>query len=145
MLNSRFIGRKRVGGRPVGRKHVARPARLLCVLAVSFASIAALVPAAATATSKSKLISEAKASMAAETKAEEKDRIIPYKQSAVFTVNCSVSRGHVLCREHVGPKRCVNGKPWMELSDIFPVIKGRVGLSLTDGALVVTSVYCKAG
>ncbi len=81
--------------------------------------------------------------MAAETKAEEKDHILRYKQSTVFTDNCNVTRGHVLCREHAGPQRCVKGKPWTQISDIFPVIKGRVGLSLTDGALIITSVYCK--
>lgn len=128
--------------RPPGRGNaVRRPARLLCTLAVSSASIAALVPAAATATSNAKLISEAKLSMRVETKAEEKQHLIPYKQSAVFTVSCRNARGHVLCREHSGPERCVKGKPWRQLSDIYPVIKGRVGDSLTGG-LVVTSVYC---
>jgi hypothetical protein len=109
---------------------------------VSFAAIAALVPAAATATSNAKLISEAKTAMTTETKAEEKLHILRYKQSAVFTDSCSVAQERVLCREHSGPESCVNGKPWTEISDIFPVIKGRVGESLTDGALIVTSVYC---
>ena len=137
--------RRLIGGGNVVRN--SQPARLLCALAVSFASIAALVPAVATATSNAKLISEAKAGMAVETKAEEKEHILRYKQSTVFTVNCSVARGRVLCREHAGPQRCVKGKPWTQISDIFPVIKGRVGESLTDGALIVTSIYCskKAG
>ncbi len=101
---------------------------------MSFAAFAALLPAAATATSNAKLISEAKVSMRVETKAEEKQHLIPYKQSTVFIVRCSVKRGHVLCREHSGPQRCVNGKPWTQLSDIYPVIKGHVGLSLFGGA-----------
>lgn len=120
---------------------ISRPARLLCILAVSFASIAALAPAAATATTNAKLFTEAKAAMKIETRAEEKLHIIPYKQSAVFTVSCSRSRDHITCREHTGPTKCARRKPLTVLSDIFPIIKGRVGLSLL-GALVVSSVYC---
>lgn len=118
-----------------------RPARLLCTLAASFVLIAVLVPAGASATSKAKLISEAKHAMAVETKVEEKKHLIRYKQSTVFNVSCKVAGDRVLCHEHAGPERCVNGKPWTEISDFFPVIKGRVGLSLV-GALVVSSVYC---
>jgi hypothetical protein len=134
------IHKPQAGQRNVGRR--SRAPRAICILAASFAALALLVPAAATATSKSKLISEAKVSMRVETKSYETHHLIPYKQSATFIVNCSVTGNRVLCREHHGPERCVNGKPWTQLSDIFPVIKGRVGLSLTGG-LIISSVYCR--
>jgi hypothetical protein len=120
-----------------------RASRLLCGLAASFAAVALLVPAAATATSKSKLISEAKHSMHVETQIEEKQHLVPFSKSAVFAVSCKVSGDRVLCSEHSGSQKCVSSsKPVTELSDIFPVIKGRVGLSL-DFGLTVSSVYCK--
>ena len=121
---------------------VSRPVRLLCTLAVSFASIAALVPAAATANSNAKLISEGKLAMRVETKQEEKEHLIPFKQSAVFIIGCKVHGNRVLCSEHSGPEKCVKGKPWMDISDLFPVIKGRIGESLNFG-LTVTSIYCR--
>jgi hypothetical protein len=109
---------------------------------VSFASIAALVPAAATASSNAKLISEGKLAMRVETKQEEKQHLIPFKQSAVFVVGCKVNGDRVLCTEHSGPEKCVKGKPWTNISDLFPVIKGRIGESLNFG-LTVTNIYCK--
>jgi hypothetical protein len=116
--------------------------RVLCSVAASVAALALVVPAAATATSKSKLIAEAKLSMRVETKSYETNHLIPYKRSTSFVLSCGTISGHrILCREHHGPKRCVNGKPWTQLSDIFPVIKGTVGLSL-DGGLTTSSVYC---
>jgi hypothetical protein len=108
---------------------------------MSLASIAALAPAAATATSNAKLFDQAKAAMKVETRAEEKLHIIPYKRSAVFTISCSRTLDRIRCREHTGPARCAKGKPLTELTDIYPIIKGRVGLSLF-GALVVSSAYC---
>ena len=108
---------------------------------MSFAAIAALAPVAATATSNAKLFAEAKASMKIETRAEEKLHIIPYKRSAVFTVSCSRTLDRIKCREHTGPTKCAKHKPLTELADIFPIIKGRVGLSLF-GSLVVSIVYC---
>ena len=137
-----------VGGwnrrRAVGRGNtvrIPRPARLLCTVAVTFTAIAALVPAAATATSRAKLISEAKLSMRVETKQEEKQHLIPYGKSAVFVVSCKVNGDRVLCDEHTGAEKCVNHKAWTEISDIFPVIKGRVGESLNFG-LTISKVYC---
>jgi hypothetical protein len=116
--------------------------RVLCSVAASCAALALLVPAVATATSRSKLISEAKLSMRVETKSFVAHHLIPYKTSTTFVVHCTImAGGHILCREHHGPARCVNGKPWTQLSDIFPVIKGRVGLSL-DGGPTASSVYC---
>jgi hypothetical protein len=108
---------------------------------VSFASIAALVPAAATATSNAKLISEAKVSMRLETKAEEKHHLIPYRQSTAFTISCSKDLDHIRCTEHTGPASCVKGKRLTKLTDIYAVIKGRVGVSLIGG-LIVSTVYC---
>jgi hypothetical protein len=139
-MRGEWIHKRQAGRGNFGRG--SRAVRVLCGLAASFAAIALLLPAAATATSKSKLISEAKVSMRVETKGDETDHLISYKQSATFIVNCRVTGNRVLCREHHGPERCVNGKPWTQLSDIFPVIKGRVGLSL-DGGLIISSVYCK--
>ena len=132
--------RRRVGVRG-GAVGVSRPARLLCTVAVAFAAIAALAPVAATASSNAKLFAEAKASMKIETRAEEKLHIIPYKKSAVFTVSCSRIQDRIKCREHTGPTKCAKGKPLMQLADIYPIIKGRVGLSLF-GSLVVSIVYC---
>ncbi len=108
---------------------------------MSFASIAALAPAAATATSNAKLFTEAKAYMRVETKAEEKQHIIPYKQSTVFAISCSRTLDRIKCREHTGPTKCAKHKPLTQLTDIYPIIKGRVGLSLF-GSLVVSIVYC---
>ncbi len=140
MMRSRWNHSRQAGRRNPGRG--SRHLRILCSLVASFAALALLVPVAAMATSKSKLISEAKLSMRVETKSYETNHLIPYKQSDTFIVNCATITGHrILCREHHGPDRCVNGKPWTQLSDIFPIIKGRVGLSL-DGGLTTSSVYC---
>jgi hypothetical protein len=100
-----------------------------------------LAPVAANANSNAKLFAEAKASMNTETKAEEKLHIIHYKKSAVFTVSCSRLENRIKCEEHTGPARCAKHKPLTELTDIYPIIKGRVGVSLF-GALVVSFVYC---
>jgi hypothetical protein len=108
---------------------------------VSFAAIAAVAPVAATATSNAKLFAEAKASMRIETRAEEKLHIIPYKRSAVFAVSCSRTLDRIKCREHTGPAKCAKHKPLTQLTDIYPIIKGRVGYSLF-GSLVVSIVYC---
>jgi hypothetical protein len=123
-------------------RHSGRARRVLCSVAASCALLALLVPAAATATSRSKLISEAKLSMRVETKSFEAHHLIPYKTSTTFVIHCApMAGGHIICREHHGPARCVNGKPWTQFSDIFPVIKGRVGDSL-DGGPTASSVYC---
>lgn len=100
-----------------------------------------LAPVAADANSNAKLFAEAKASMNAETKVEEKLHIIRYKKSAVFKVSCSRLQDRIKCEEHTGPTRCARHKPLTELTDIYPIIKGRVGVSLF-GALVVSVVYC---
>ena len=127
---------------PIFIRHRGRARRVLCIVAASCAALALLVPAVAIATSRSKLISEAKLSMRVETKSFEAHHLIPYKQSTTFVIHCqTVTGGHILCREHHGPARCVNGKPWTQFSDIFPVIKGRVGDSL-DGGPIASSVYC---
>lgn len=139
-MSGRRTHKRQIGHRSVARG--SRAPRLLCSLALSFAAIAFVVPAAATATSKSKLISEAKYSMHVETRTEEKQHLVPFNKSAVFTVGCKVTGDRVLCSEHSGPQTCVKGsKPVTELSDIFPVIKGKVGESLNFG-LTVSSVYC---
>jgi hypothetical protein len=123
-------------------RHRGRARHVLCSVAASCTALALLVPAVATATSRSKLISEAKLSMRVETKSFEAHHLIPYKTSTTFVVHCAImAGGHILCREHHGPARCVNGKPWTQFSDIFPVIKGRVGDSL-DGGPTASSVYC---
>jgi hypothetical protein len=105
-------------------------------MAVAFA-------APATATSKPALIAQAKVIMQKETAIDEKDRIIPYKAGTKFVITCAFGPdGNIHCSEHAGPERCVNGRPWIVLSDIFPVIKGRVGESLAYG-LVPTDNYCR--
>jgi hypothetical protein len=134
-----WVPQRQAGQRNAGR---ARALRVLCSVAASCAALALLVPAVATATSKSKLISEAKLSMRVETKSFEKHHLIPYKTSTTYVIHCTTQAGsHIICREHHGPARCVNGKPWTQFSDIFPVIKGRVGDSL-DGGPTASSVYC---
>lgn len=81
--------------------------------------------------------------MQRETVAAEKHHTIPFKSGTKFTVNCALKGSTaILCSEHAGPEKCVNGKPWILVSDLFAVIKGKVGQSITVG-LSVTSVSCK--
>jgi hypothetical protein len=128
--------------RTTGQWKATCGARVLCVLAASLTTIALAIPATAGATSNAKLISQAKLAMRVETASDEKNRIISDKPSTKFTVNCSITGARILCSEHSGPEACVKGKPWMKLSDLFPIIKGRVGESLAYG-LTITDVYCK--
>jgi hypothetical protein len=140
MMRGGWNHKRQAGQRNPG--HGSRRLGILCSLVASFAALALLVPGAAMATSKSKLISEAKLSMRVETKSFEARHLIPYSGSTTFIVNCTTIAGsRIRCREHHGPARCVNSKPWTELTDIFPVIKGRVGVSL-DGGPITSSVYC---
>jgi hypothetical protein len=139
MPMSRFMssGGERLRTRQAGQWKSSRGPRVLCVLAAGLTTIALAVPATAGATSKAKLISEAKLSMRVE-----KDHIISFAPGAKFVVGCSVTGARILCTEHTGPEACVKSKYWTKLSDLFPIIKGRVGESLAYG-LTITDVYCK--
>lgn len=118
-----------------------RGALAVCGLAACVGAIAFAAPAGAT--SKPALIAQAKVVLAQETTFDETHGIIPFKKGTKFVVACSFGPdGNIHCTEHAGPERCVNGKPWLLLSDIFPVIHGRVGGSLAYG-LVPTDNYCK--
>jgi hypothetical protein len=113
----------------------------LCGILTSIAAVVFAAPAGAT--SKPKLIAQAKMIMHKETASDEADRIIPYKVGTKFVVACKFGPdGNIHCNEHTGQERCVKGRPWLTLSDIFPVIDGRVGGSLAYG-LVATDNYCR--
>lgn len=119
----------------------ARGPLAVCGLVACVGAVAFAAPAAAT--SKQTLIAQAKVIMQKETASDETDRIIPYKSGTKFVVTCAFGPdGNIHCREHTGPERCIKGKPWITLSDIFPVIDGRVGQSLAYG-LVPTDNYCR--
>jgi hypothetical protein len=113
----------------------------LCGLSAYVAAFAFAAPAGAT--SKPALIAQAKVVMQKETAFDESHRIIPFKVGTKFVISCSFGPDrNIHCTEHTGPERCVNGRPWVLLSDIFPVIDGKVGSSLAYG-LVPTDNYCK--
>jgi hypothetical protein len=124
---------------------IRRARRSLAVGALTTGLAAALAAAALTtsaeATSNSALFAQAKAGMQREDAAAEKHHTIPFKSGTKFTINCGFKGVNILCTEHAGPEKCVKGKPWILLSDLFPVIKGRVGESLTYD-LTWTAHYC---
>jgi hypothetical protein len=116
-------------------------------LAASLAATAVVAPAlfafvspAAAATNAS-LLAQAKVAMQQTDAIEEAHRTIPFKKGTSFTIACGVRGTNVLCTEHSGPERCVNNKPWIMLTDEFPIIKGKLGESLTFG-LTWTYIYC---
>ena len=109
--------------------------------AASLTTVALVAPA--TAAAKESLLSQAKASMAVETASDESHHIIPFRAGTKFTVSCGFRGVNIACSEHTGAEKCVGGRPWYLLSDIFPVIDGKVGESLAYG-LTVTSNYCRA-
>ncbi len=114
---------------------------VVCGLVACIATMAFAAPAGAT--SKPALIAQAKVAMQKETASDEADRIIPYKAGTKFLITCAFGPdGNIHCNEHSGPEKCVKGKPWLLLSDIFPIVNGRVGESL-DYGLVPTSNYCR--
>jgi len=109
-------------------------------MAASLAVIALAAPAAAQAVPS--LLNQGKTAMQQANAQEEKQHLIPFKAGTKFTITCKHQGTNILCSEHAGQERCVKGRPWLLLSDLFPVIKGRIGQSLTYG-LLRTSVYCK--
>lgn len=137
-----------IGGE-VGRARERRPPKAGCGrrssaiggLAAVLAATAFVVPAQAT--TNAALFAQAKAGMQREDATAEAHHTIPFKSGTKFTISCGFHGRNILCTEHAGPQRCVNGKPWVMLTDLFPVINGRVGQSLTFG-LTVTSNYCKS-
>jgi hypothetical protein len=125
---------RKAGGR--GRGSLAVGGLAACLAAAAF-----VAPAGAAATPT--LIAQAKAGMQREDVTAEAHHTIPFKSGTKFTIACGFhGRNVLLCTEHAGPEQCINGRPWVLLSDLFPVIKGRVGRSLTFG-LTVTSNYCR--
>jgi hypothetical protein len=120
----------------------ARSSLALGALAASLATATLVAPAAAA--TKPALLAQAKAGVQQTNAIEEKHHTIPFKSGTKFTISCGFQGEDILCTEHAGPEQCVKGRPWSLLSDLFPVIKGRVGESLTFG-LTVTTNYCKAG
>jgi hypothetical protein len=133
------------GSRWVRAQHaLARRGRgALAVFGLAACIAMAAFTAPATATSKQTLIGQAKVIMGKETAADEAHHIIPYKAGTKFVVACAFGPdGNIHCNEHAGPERCVKGRPWITLSDIFPVIDGSVGQSLAYG-LVPTDNYCR--
>jgi hypothetical protein len=127
------------GPRKAGRR--GRSGLAVRGLAAGLAAAAVVAPAVAAA--KPTLIAQAAAGMQREDVAAEAHHTIPFKSGTRFTIACGFRGQNILCTEHAGPTRCIKGRPWIMLSDLFPVINGRVGLSLTFG-LTVTSNYCKS-
>ena len=81
--------------------------------------------------------------MQKETAFDESHHIVDFKRGTKFVIDCGFEKdGNIHCNEYTGPQRCVNGKPWILLSDIFPVIHGKVGQSLEYG-LTITDNYCR--
>jgi len=137
------------GGKRTRERHAAplkagraRSSLALGALAASLAAAAFVVPAEAA--TKPALLAEAKAGVQKTDVIEEKNHTIPFKSGTKFMITCGFQGENILCTEHAGPEQCVKGRPWILLSDLFPVIKGRVGESLTFGVTVTTN-YCKAG
>jgi hypothetical protein len=100
----------------------------------------ALVSPAAAATKPSLLVQAAAAVVQTDAK-EEADHTIPFKKGTKFAITCTARGTNIACSEHSGPERCVNKQPWILLTDVFPVINGRLGESLTYG-LTWTYLYC---
>jgi hypothetical protein len=121
----------------VGRRRGLLTARLL---PAGVAAALLLVPA--TAGAELSLIGQAQRNVRIETAFDESHGIIPFKHGTKFTIACSFDGKNIRCTEHSGPERCINGRPWILLIDIFPIIKGHVGESLNYG-LVQTDNYCK--
>jgi hypothetical protein len=111
-------------------------------LAATIAAAALVTPAQAA--SKAALLAQAKAGMVREDASAEKHHTIPFKAGTKFTISCRFQGVNILCTEHSGPEQCVKGKPWILLSDLFPVINGKVGESLTYD-LTWTAHYCTSG
>jgi len=131
--------RRRKSGRVRSSLAVRVFAASLAATVVSPAVFAFVSPAAA-ATSQSLLV-QAKAAVQQTDATEEAHKTIPFKRGTNFTITCGVRGTNVLCTEHSGPERCVNNKPWIMLTDEFPIIKGKLGESLTYG-LTWTYIYC---
>jgi hypothetical protein len=110
-------------------------------LAAGLTAFALVAPA--TAAAGPSLIAQARTNMQRETAFDEAHHILSFKRGTKFMIACSVRGQNVLCTEHTGSERCVGGRPWLLLSDIFPIIHGRVGQSLAFG-LTITSNYCRA-
>ena len=135
----------RAGGQP--RERLSRRRKAVRGLAASLAAATLVSPAAfafvspAAAATKASLFAQAVAAMHQTDATEEAHNTIPFKRGTKFTVACAVRGTNVLCTEHSGPERCVSSKPWILLTDVFPIIKGRLGESLTYG-LSWTYLYC---
>ncbi len=127
---------------PGPRRTRGRRSFAVGALAVSLSAAALVVPAAAA--TKSALLAQAAAGVQKTNVLEEARHLIPFKSGTKFTITCAFQGDDIRCTEHAGPEQCVKGKPWILLSDLFPVIHGRVGESLTFG-LTVTTNYCKPG
>jgi hypothetical protein len=136
----------RAGERPTcarqpGQRDAPRGRSSLAVRGLAAALAAAALIAPASAAAKPSLIAQAKTAMQRENAVEESHHEIPFKRGTKFTIACGVKGQDILCQEHAGPEQCVNGRPWVRLSGIFPIIGDRIGSSLTI-ALVQTDEYC---
>jgi hypothetical protein len=135
---------ERTRERQPGPRKAGRGRSSLALRGLAAGLVAAALVAPAEAAAKPTLIAQATAGMQREDVAAEAHHTIPFKSGTKFTIACGFhGQNIILCSEHAGLERCSNGRPWVLLSDLFPVIKGRVGQSLTFG-LTVTSNYCKS-
>ena len=148
---STSIGRvgAKTRARQPGRRKASHGRSSLAVrgLAATLAAAAVVSPAVAfvspaAAATKSSLLAQGKAAMLQTNATEESHHTIPFKRGTNFTIACALQGTNVvLCREHSGPERCVGSRPWILLTDLFPIIHGRLGESLTAG-LTWTYDYC---
>jgi hypothetical protein len=126
--------------RQSGQRRVRRGTRSLAVrgLAATVAAAALVAPAAAAAGPS--LIAQAKAAVQRQNALDEARHIIPFKRGTKFTITCAIKGDNVLCKEHAGPEQCINGRPWILLSDEFVI----VGHQIRGGTLglVLTYNYC---
>ena len=134
---------ERTRERQPGPRKAGRGRSSLALRGLAAGLVAAAVVAPAEAATTPTLIAQAKAGMQREDATAEAHHTIPFKSGTKFTIACAFQRQDILCTEHAGPERCINGRPWVLLSDLFAVIKARVGQSLTFG-LTVTSNYCRS-
>ena len=134
----RRMRERQPGQRDAGRRHGSLASR---GIAAGLAAAALVAPAAAGA--KPSLVAQAKATMQRQDTRGEARHKIPFKRGTNFTIACRVRGQYILCREHAGPGRCTSGRPWVALSESWPIVHGRLGLSTSNG-LTVTLVYCPA-
>jgi hypothetical protein len=133
----------RTGGRGLGPRARRRRRSPVAVrsLAATLAVAALAAPVAAAATPS--LTAQGVAAVQRENAFDEAHHVIPFKRGTKFTIACAVKGQDVLCREHAGPERCINGRPWILLTEEFPILGHKIGRTLLPFGLQQTDEYCR--